>query len=69
MWRCYWGAFWRPLVLAGVFKLFGDLLTFVGPLCISRIITYVETTRAESGEIKQLPEVWPVIQFSRGAHW
>ena len=44
-------------MLAGVFKFFGDLLTFVGPLCIARIITYVEEMRAENGEPRTLPQV------------
>ena len=61
LWRCYLRAFWRPLVAAGFCKLLGDMLAFLGPLCISRIIHYVEETSASVGQptasLKPLPRV------------
>ena len=48
-------AFWPHLALAGVFKLFGDLLAFVGPWCIESIVNYAYRAAAERDRNKTAP--------------
>ncbi|XP_060582748.1 ATP-binding cassette sub-family C member 9-like [Ruditapes philippinarum] len=38
--KIYLRAFWPLLLLAGIFRLCGDLLAFVGPWCIESIVDY-----------------------------
>lgn len=48
-------AFWPAIVVAGIFKLLGDLLAFVGPWCIESIVNYAYRELAESKENSSAP--------------
>ncbi|XP_070204431.1 ATP-binding cassette sub-family C member 9-like [Littorina saxatilis] len=38
--KSYLKAFWKLLLLAALYRLLGDLLAFVGPICIEHIVNY-----------------------------
>ncbi|XP_077866270.1 ATP-binding cassette sub-family C member 9-like [Saccoglossus kowalevskii] len=48
MWRAYFGAYGRPMIISGILKLLGDLFILVGPVAIGGIVTYA--ANYESGE-------------------
>ncbi|XP_014681970.1 PREDICTED: ATP-binding cassette sub-family C member 9-like [Priapulus caudatus] len=41
LWWCYVRLTWRMMMMSGLYKLFGDLLAFVAPWVIDRVIRYV----------------------------
>ncbi|KAM8907839.1 LOW QUALITY PROTEIN: ATP-binding cassette sub-family C member 9 [Spinachia spinachia] len=44
IWRSMHRAFGRPILLSSTFRYLADLLGFAGPLCISGIVKYMNTT-------------------------
>lgn len=44
LWWCYVRLTWHMMLISGLYKLFGDLLAFVAPWVIDRVITYVLTS-------------------------
>ncbi|KAL8596886.1 hypothetical protein ACOMHN_065836 [Nucella lapillus] len=47
--KSYMKAFWKFLMLAGLYRFLGDLLAFVGPICIEHIVNYAyDVKRQES---------------------
>ncbi|XP_076452886.1 ATP-binding cassette sub-family C member 9-like [Babylonia areolata] len=38
--KSYLKAFWKLLLLAGLYRFLGDMLAFVGPICIEHIVNY-----------------------------
>lgn len=44
IWRSMYRAFGRPILLSSTFRYLADLLGFAGPLCISGIVKYLNST-------------------------
>uniref|UniRef100_A0A1A9WKE1 Uncharacterized protein n=1 Tax=Glossina brevipalpis TaxID=37001 RepID=A0A1A9WKE1_9MUSC len=42
LWSCYLKSNWHTFMLGGLFKLFGDLFSIIGPLAIQQIVQYIE---------------------------
>ncbi|XP_069030805.1 ATP-binding cassette sub-family C member 9 [Embiotoca jacksoni] len=45
IWRSMYRAFGRPILLSSTFRYLADLLGFAGPLCISGIVKYLNSTK------------------------
>lgn len=48
LWRCFWKRVWFAFAIGGILKLFGDAITLVGPMAISKIMDYVTSTQNAS---------------------
>ena len=55
--RALFGAFGKPFLLAGLLKAINDVLTFAGPICLNRIVYYIQ----EGTEDAWKPYLWVVL--------
>ncbi|XP_019616773.1 PREDICTED: ATP-binding cassette sub-family C member 8-like [Branchiostoma belcheri] len=42
IWKCFFKAFGVPIVYSSIFRYLGDLLGFIGPLCVAGIVKFLE---------------------------
>lgn len=57
LWRTFLNCHRVLLIKAGLCRLCGDLLSFIGPLCLKQIVKYVETTlKSDGDEVKRESE-------------
>ena len=57
LWRAYFITYRRVILTAATCRLCGDLLSFIGPLCLKQIVAYVEDTlKSNGGETKPQTE-------------
>uniref|UniRef100_UPI0037E82AF3 ATP-binding cassette sub-family C member 9 isoform X5 n=1 Tax=Semicossyphus pulcher TaxID=241346 RepID=UPI0037E82AF3 len=52
IWRSMYRAFGRPILLSSTFRYLADLLGFVGPLCISGIVMYMDVEQVSTDKAK-----------------
>jgi hypothetical protein len=50
LWRSIFLAFKGDILMQAALRLVGDLLSFIGPLCLKQIVTYVEKTLKSDGD-------------------
>ena len=64
LWRAHFLAYRVLLVKSGLCRLCGDLLSFIGPLCLKQIVKYVETTSKSGGDGEVEPVSKTGVYFS-----
>jgi ABC-type multidrug transport system fused ATPase/permease subunit len=53
LWRAFFITYKRIILTAAACRFFGDLLSFIGPLCLKQIVAYVEETlKSDSDDSK-----------------
>ncbi|XP_078680321.1 ATP-binding cassette sub-family C member 9-like isoform X2 [Branchiostoma floridae x Branchiostoma belcheri] len=59
IWKCFFKAFGAPIVYSSIFRYMGDLLGFIGPLCVAGIVKFLVEIRQgtisfhESQQVKE----------------
>ncbi|XP_019621129.1 PREDICTED: ATP-binding cassette sub-family C member 9-like [Branchiostoma belcheri] len=59
IWKCFFKAFGVPIVYSSIFRYLGDLLGFIGPLCVAGIVKFLVEIRQgtisfhESQQVKE----------------
>ena len=55
--RALFRSFGTPFLVAGILKIFNDILTFAGPICLNRIVYYIQ----EGTDDPWKPYLWVVL--------
>ena len=63
LWRSYFITYRGMILIAAACRLFGDLLSFIGPLCLKQIVAYVEDT-LKSNEDETKPQTEDEVHMS-----
>ena len=64
LWRSYFIAYRRMILEAAFSRLCGDLLSFIGPLCLKQIVAYVEQRLRSNGEDGTNPQTADDVELS-----
>lgn len=55
IWLAFFLTYRKIILISATCRLIGDLLSFIGPLCLKQIVTYVERTLKSNGEDAKPP--------------